>query len=106
MSVAAHGGGAGRGSDFSSEGDELGFSGSSNTSTASTTGSPAGGGTPAAAAAAAIAAGDGKDPLRLGNPNDMAVLASVGLGPKPNEQEVRTFFLALEGPFLRLSSFL
>lgn len=84
-------GGLGGGGGPGSEGDEEQSSGSSDSFTTSTEGSSPPGGATAAAAAARI----GRDPLRLGSPEDIALLASVGLGPNQKQQEVRTHVCVL-----------
>ena len=82
----------GGGSETPGDGDHQGSSDSSDSSTTSRTGSSPGGG---ATVVDTAAAGAGRDPLRLGNPDDMAILDSVGLGPNQKEH-VRTVVLPVE----------
>ena len=82
----------GGGSETPGDGDHQGSSDSSDSSTTSRTGSSPGGG---ATVVDTAAAGAGRDRLRLGNPEDVAILDSVGLGPNQKEH-VRTVVLPVE----------
>ena len=82
----------GGGNETPGDGDHEGSSDSSDSSTTSRTGNSPGGG---ATVVDTAAAGAGRDTLRLGNPDDMAILDSVGLGPNQKEH-VRTVVLPVE----------